>query len=207
MTVAVINYGMGNIRSVVNAFDALGCPVTIADHPSVLPSVEHIVLPGVGAFYDGMVRLRQGGWIEALTEEVMHKKKPFLGICLGMQLLATTGTEHGDHDGLNWVPGSVVKIRSYDDHGLRVPHIGWNDVYFAKKSRLYTQMETMGTFYFVHSYAFQPSEKSVINGVCSYGQIFAASIEIENIFATQYHPEKSQKSGLHVLQNFVGIKG
>ncbi len=202
MEVAIINYGMGNLRSVANAFGALGCPAEIVVDPEQLSRAERIVLPGVGAFGDGMHNLRQGGWIERLNEEVGEKRKPFLGICLGMQLLATTGLEHGTHEGLGWVPGVSRRIPP-DDASLRVPHIGWNDVRFCQKDGLFASMNEEQAFYFVHSYILAPDDPGVVTSVCSYGIDFPASIETENIFATQFHPEKSHRAGLAVLKNFV----
>jgi imidazole glycerol-phosphate synthase subunit HisH len=198
----IIDYGMGNLRSVANAFEVLGCLATISNNPADLFMAEGIVLPGVGAFGDGIKNLQDGGWVDSLEEEVIQKHKPFLGICLGMQLLATTGTEHGVHKGLNWIPGFVKKIPS-EDPKIRVPHIGWNDVCFTKKDSLYTNMGDSQAFYFVHSYMFIPENPTVVSGVCSYGVDFAASVEIDNIFATQFHPEKSHKVGLEVLKNFL----
>lgn len=199
---AIINYGMGNLRSVTNAFAVLGYSSFIAQSPTDLQQAEMIVLPGVGAFGDGMNNLRIGGWVEGLNEEVRKKRKPFLGICLGMQLLATTGLEHGKHEGLGWVSGMSQRITP-NDVSLRVPHIGWNDVSFIKKSKLFADLKEQQVFYFVHSYTLVPDDLTIVSGVCSYGANFPASIETENIFATQFHPEKSHRAGLAVLKNFV----
>lgn len=201
MTVAIINYGMGNLRSVANAFESLGCPVQVTTDPLDLRAAERIVLPGVGAFRDGMDNLRTAGWIPAL-EEAREQGKPFLGLCLGMQLLATTGAEHGTHAGLDWIPGVVERIRS-DGTSLRVPHVGWNDVSFTKREGLYAGLGDAATFYFVHSYVFWPTDASVVSGVTDYGAELVASVESRNIYATQYHPEKSHRAGLAVLKNFL----
>ena len=204
MKLLIIDYGMGNLRSVANAFEALGCSAHISNDPADLKTAERIVLPGVGAFGDGVHNLQSAGWIDALEEEVKHEGKPFLGLCLGMQMLATTGTEHGLHAGLNWVRGVVERIPSADPN-IRVPHIGWNDVIFIKKEGLYDGVGATQVFYFVHSYVLRPEDPEVISGVCSYGIEFVASIEMDNIWATQYHPEKSQKGGLKVLENFLNM--
>lgn len=206
MHLLIIDYGMGNLRSVANAFEVLGCAVMISNTPADLRIANGIVLPGVGAFGDGMKNLHSAGWIDSLEEEVRQNRKPFLGICLGMQLLATTGTEYGVHKGLNWIPGIVEKIPSKDPK-IRVPHIGWNDVFFTKKDGLYTNMSDSQVFYFVHSYMLVPENPTVVSGFCSYGVDFAASIEFDNIFATQFHPEKSHKAGLAVLKNFLNQLG
>jgi imidazole glycerol-phosphate synthase subunit HisH len=200
--VLVIDYGMGNLRSVGNAFRALGCEAVVSRNPNDLTRAERVVLPGVGAFGDGIRNLMVMGWIEALEKEVREKGKPFLGLCLGMHLLATTGTEHGIHRGLDWIPGIVKRIQ-VDDPSIRVPHIGWNDVHFKKTSCLYRGLENPQTFYFVHSFVFFPEEVSITSGICSYGIDLVASIEKDNIFATQFHPEKSQKAGIAILKNFV----
>jgi glutamine amidotransferase len=198
----IIDYGMGNLTSVVNAFAAVdGAPV-IASNPSQLADAERIVLPGVGSFGDGMNNLRAGDWIAELEKQVRQQGKPFLGICLGMQLLATTGTEHGEHAGLNWIPGTVERIQCGDEE-LRVPHVGWNDVDIQNQNGLYAGLGQEQTFYFVHSYVFHPESRDVVNGVCSYGSDWAASMQMDNVYATQYHPEKSHRAGLSVLSNFL----
>jgi glutamine amidotransferase len=200
MSIAIVDYGMGNLRSVENAFLSLSPDVRTVHEPQALSSAEKIVLPGVGAFGDGMARLESGGWISALEEEVRGRRKPFLGLCVGMQVLATTGTEHGSYRGLNWIPGVVDRLAGGE--GVRVPHIGWNDVELINRDGLYSGVERP-VFYFVHSFVFRPDDPAAISGVCRHGERFAASIERGNIWATQFHPEKSQASGLQVLRNFV----
>ena len=201
--IAIIDYGMGNLRSVANAFNAIGYLASIVQNPNDLSQASHIVLPGVGAFGDGMKNLRLSGWLDILEREIIEKRKPFLGICLGMQLLATMGTEYGLHEGLNWISGTVKKIESNDPQ-IRVPHVGWNDVLFLKKDELYKDLGDSQAFYFVHSYVFDVKDKSsVVSGVTGHGIEFISSIEKDNIYATQFHPEKSQKIGLKVLENFI----
>jgi glutamine amidotransferase len=206
MRVCIIDYGMGNLGSVRNAYESLGCEAEIIHEPDKLRSADRIVLPGVGAFGDGVRNLHSGGWVPALTEEVIQHGKPFLGLCVGMQVLATTGTEHGTHTGLDWIPGVVRRLEG-DEPGIRIPHIGWNDVRITKGTGMYAGMNDMCTFYFVHSFVLCPDDPSVINGVSQHGAEFAASIQKDNIWATQYHPEKSQKNGLQVLENFMDWKG
>lgn len=202
MKIAIINIGMGNLTSVKNAFLCLGYEASTVNNPEELASADRIVLPGVGAFGDAMNRLKAGNWINALTEEVRERETPFLGICLGMQILGTIGREHGEHEGLGWVPGNVERLKVTPP--FRIPHIGWNDVVFAEKCCMYESMGDSGIFYFVHSYVLHPDDPSVITGTCDYCGKFAASIRTGNIWATQYHPEKSQKAGLRVLKNFAG---
>jgi glutamine amidotransferase len=203
--VSIVDYGMGNIRSVNNAFEALGAQPTIVSEPELLRDADLIVLPGVGAFGDGMANLRSQGWVGVLEREVLDRGKPFLGLCVGMQLLASTGTEHGEHRGLGWVPGRVTRLQPADA-SCRVPHVAWNDVAFTKSKGLYRDLGDAADFYFVHSYALQPDDPRVISGMCDHGGEFAASIEVDNIYATQFHPEKSQKAGMTVLRNFLACR-
>ncbi|MBE8998093.1 MULTISPECIES: imidazole glycerol phosphate synthase subunit HisH [unclassified Nostoc] len=200
--IAIIDYGMGNLSSVANAFNSIECHAFVTNNPEDLCEASHIILPGVGAFSDGIKNLQSGGWIKFLETEVIEKKKSFLGICLGMQLLATAGTEHGYHKGLNWIPGTVNRLKS-NERSIRVPHIGWNDVYFLNKNGLYRGLGNSQVFYFVHSYVFIPEKMDICSALTSHGSEFISSIEMGNIYATQFHPEKSQKAGLEVLRNFV----
>ncbi|MCC6906275.1 MAG: imidazole glycerol phosphate synthase subunit HisH [Anaerolineae bacterium] len=201
--VAIISYGMGNLRSVYNALEGLGASPFIASHPEDLRAADKIILPGVGAFGDGIANLLNAGWVTALEEEVRDKGKHFAGLCLGMQLLADEGTEHGNHRGLGWITGTTVRLSDSSDPEVRIPHIGWNDVTITPGSAMYAGLDGKATFYFVHSYALAPTDPTIVNGVCGHGADFAASIECGNIWATQYHPEKSQKAGLKVLSNFL----
>jgi imidazole glycerol-phosphate synthase subunit HisH len=201
--IAIIDYGMGNLRSVANAFEALGAEAKIAAEPAALREASGIVLPGVGAFGDGMRNLHERGFVEELQDQVIDGGKPFLGLCLGLQLLGTTGFEHGTHAGLGWIPGVVDRLRAPSD--IRVPHIGWNDVRFVKTDGLYAGLGEKQVCYFVHSYAFHPEDRSVISGLCDYGGDFVASVSRENIHATQFHPEKSHKAGLAMLRNWWGL--
>lgn len=201
MKITIIDIGMGNLNSVKNAFEILGGLTDIIRNPTDLHSADRIILPGVGAFGDAMTRLHEGGWIPVLKEEVSSNEKPFLGICLGMQVLATRGKEHGDHAGLGWIPGVAERLPGSANH--RIPHIGWNDVIYQKGHTMYREMGDSGVFYFVHSFVLHPEEPEIISGICDHSEQFAASIQMKNIWATQYHPEKSQKAGLRVLKNFL----
>jgi glutamine amidotransferase len=195
---------MGNLRSVANAFEAIGNPAEITAEPEDLRSADGIVLPGVGAFGDGMQNLEERGFLEVLETEVRQKRKPLLGLCLGMQLLASGSSEHGAHPGLGWIPGMVTRLEPADA-ALRVPHIGWNDVRFTSPNGLFSRLGDAATFYFVHSYVFRPTDPSVVSGTCDYGGDFPASVECENLYGTQFHPEKSQRAGLAVLERFVEL--
>ncbi len=203
--IAIIDYGMGNLRSVFNAFQAVGTEVEVVNNPARLKEASGIVLPGVGAFGDGIRNLRKAGFVDALNEQVLQARKPFLGICLGQQLLGTIGYEHGENPGLDWIPGAVERLSGVDN--VRLPHIGWNDVRFVKKDGLYKGLGDTQAFYFVHSFTLKCTKSGVASGLCHYGEDFLASIEDNNIYATQFHPEKSHKHGLAVLKNWAQIVG
>ncbi len=202
--ICIIDYGMGNLRSVEKALYTLGADVTISSKKEDVESADKLILPGVGAFGHAMENLRKRDLIEIMTREVLKKKKPFLGICLGMQLLATRSYELGKFDGLDWVKGEVRKL-PVEQMGLKVPHVGWNDLILKKESKILAGIKPKTSFYFVHSFALYPDDPTVISGTCSYGDEFVASVAKDNIFATQFHPEKSQKDGLKILENFMNL--
>jgi glutamine amidotransferase len=195
--VAIIDYGMGNVASVQKALNFLKIECVITNDHRSIKNAECIILPGVGSFMRGMMNLKERGLDTLLTEEVIVKKKKFLGICLGMQLLIENGTEPLDSKGLGWIKGTVKK---FDVPGLRVPHMGWNDITIVKDT-FYKGIGDLD-FYFIHSYHMVPQNKSVIAATVNYGGEVVASIQQENIFATQFHPEKSQVAGLTVLRSF-----
>ncbi|MFO0678072.1 MAG: imidazole glycerol phosphate synthase subunit HisH [Polyangiaceae bacterium] len=202
--VTLVDYGMGNLRSVRNALESLGAEVSIGTRSADLASADRVVLPGVGAFGDAMANLRGGGWPEALAEHALVRQRPFLGICLGMQLLATRGTEHGVHEGLGWIPGEVRKLERPAPH--RVPHMGWNEVRAVRPSALLADLQAEATCYFVHSFVVVPEDASCVTGVTEYGGTdFVSVLERGNVVATQFHPEKSQKHGLAILGRFLGL--
>lgn len=201
--VCILDYGSGNVRSVFNVLNTLSDNVQISNDPKVIKAATHIILPGVGAFGASMKKINDKIPVKILEEEVLKKKKPFLGICVGMQVLATTGFEFGEFKGLGWIPGKVVKIESGE---LPLPHIGWNDVDFKKASALSERFDQHPDFYFVHSFILKPDDKSVIVGTCTYGEEFCAVINKDNIFGVQFHPEKSQKAGKILLENFLNYQ-
>lgn len=202
MEVGIINYGMGNVKSILNAVNILGFSGRIIYSPNESNLCHKLILPGVGAFKEGMQKLQSGGWDKLLQDSVLRERKPLMGICLGMQLLAQTGKEHGESMGLGLVSGSVEKL-NVDKYPL--PHIGWNTVKGLKGS-LYNGINGEEDFYFVHSYVLVPEDENIISGICNYQVDFVASIESGCLFGTQYHPEKSQKAGLQVLKNFLEFK-
>lgn len=202
---SILDYGMGNVRSIENAFNLLGEEVCITDNEKTLSDSEAIIVPGVGAFSDGMENLKKKNLLDILDEEIIKKKKPYLGICLGLEFLANKSFEGGEHKGFGWINGEVIQINS-NHHSLRVPHIGWNDLTIIRNGGLYNEIHKP-TFYFLHSFFFQvdDSEKNSITSLCNYGgNIIAASLQKENIYAVQFHPEKSQSTGIKLLKNFLG---
>ncbi len=206
MNVAIVDYGMGNLHSVRHALAMVGADVVVAEHPEELRGADRIVLPGVGAFGECLTNLRRSGLLETLEEEVLKKAKPMLGICLGMQVLATTGEEMGEHAGLGWIPG---RIRHFDVEaaGLRVPHVGWNEVNLVGGAHPVLQdVKGKSTFYFVHSYFFQPDQPEHTVATCDYGGSFTCAVAKDTIVATQFHPEKSQQNGLQILERFLDWK-
>ncbi|MDI6865487.1 imidazole glycerol phosphate synthase subunit HisH [Thermodesulfovibrio yellowstonii] len=198
--IALVDYGMGNIRSVSKAIEAVGGEVSITQSPEEIRKAKAIVLPGVGAFRDCMSNLTELGLLEIVREEIL-KGKPYLGICLGMQILFTESEEFGMCKGLDLIKGRVIRFKLPQDY--KIPHMGWNTVIFKKKSKLLSEISNNSYFYFVHSYYVVPEESNFVGGVTEYGIEFTSMIIYENIFATQFHPEKSQKMGLKLLSNFI----
>jgi imidazole glycerol-phosphate synthase subunit HisH len=200
--VAIIDYGMGNLVSVAGAVERLGHVPVITSDARKLDDADRLILPGVGAFGDAMDNLRRRGLVDALQAIVVEKAKPILGICLGAQLLAKDSEEFGHHEGLNWIDASVRRITPSDPK-IRVPHVGWNDCDKRRDSVLMRDVPEDALFYYVHSYCIVPNRRDEVVAECDYGMRFAAVLERGNMFATQFHPEKSQRHGLTVLRNFI----
>ena len=203
--IVIIDYNMGNLRSVQKAFEKVGSSVLITNEHTKIRNADKIVLPGVGSFKDGMKHLDELGLIDILNEEVIQKKKPFLGICLGMQLIANKSHENGETKGLNWVNAEVEKFNfTSSSKKLKVPHVGWNELIFKNENKLLEGIEEFSDFYFVHSFHFKTNE-DVVTTYTEYGFNFTSSINKNNIFAFQFHPEKSQIVGLKLIENFVNL--
>lgn len=212
--VAIIDYGSGNLRSAAKAFEHIvaqqnmDVSVQITSDPKDIAKADRIVLPGQGAFGDCMNGLKAlDGMIEALEEAVLIEKKPFLGICVGMQLLASAGLEHGTHKGLGWIEGQVVPIEP-QDKSLKIPHMGWNTVEYTDQaadiaSFFNTKENNRPYFYFVHSFMFKSKDKANILGQTTYGENITAIVGKANILGVQFHPEKSQEDGLELLAGFL----
>jgi imidazole glycerol-phosphate synthase subunit HisH len=200
--IAIIDYGMGNLRSVQKALEHVGHSATTTDDPAVLADADRIILPGVGAFRDAITALRARGLVEPIRAAI-DGGKPFLGVCLGMQLLFDTSYEDGAYKGLGIVPGEVVKFSV--PAGYKIPHMGWNQVRVLSPAPVFAGIEDGAHFYFVHSYYVVPREKSVIALETDYATPFCSGICRDNLFAVQFHPEKSQDAGLRLLKNFAEL--
>jgi len=198
--IVIIDYGMGNLRNVQKGFEKIGFEAKLTRNKKEIERASAIVLPGVGAFKDCMENLEGYGLVDPLLRSI-EKGKPYLGICLGLQILFSESEEFGSHKGLDLIRGKVVKFRP--DPGHKVPHMGWNTIEKQKEVPMLQGVENGDFFYFVHSYYVIPEDGQWISTVTSYGKPFVSSIWKENIFATQFHPEKSQKNGLRILENFV----
>jgi glutamine amidotransferase len=201
---AIIDYGMANLRSVQKGFEAVGTRAEIISTPEQIAAADKIVLPGVGAFQDAVATLRNSGLAEPIIEHIT-RGKPFLGICLGLQMLFDVGYEDGEHAGLGVLRGTCVRFDVDDALGLKVPHMGWNQLEVRKPSPILRGLPVGCGVYFVHSYHVVPTDESIIATTTDYGRPFVSSIWRENIVATQFHPEKSQKVGLQILQNFAAM--
>ena len=201
--IAIIDYGMGNLRSVSKAFEAVGHQAAVTRDPSVIGDASHVVLPGVGAFGECMANIEQYGLVEP-TRKAIQSGKPFLGICLGLQLLFTESEEFGIHKGLGIIPG---RVRRFDiDPALKVPHMGWNQVVIQRACPLFEGIADGDYWYFVHSYYVEPDDLQVAATTTTYGLPFVSSIWRDNVLACQFHPEKSQAVGLRLIKNFGSSK-
>ncbi|MEP6830086.1 MAG: imidazole glycerol phosphate synthase subunit HisH [Rhizomicrobium sp.] len=211
MRAALIDYGSGNIASAAKALsraasETSGHEIVVTADPDIVRKSERIILPGVGAFADCMQGLSAvPGMVEALNESVIKNGKPILGICIGMQLMATAGREFGIHNGLNWIGGEVLPIRPTDPL-LKIPHMGWNEVELVQNHPLFAGLDSNANAYFVHSFEMKPDDNAHLLATTSYGGAVTAAIGRDNIVGTQFHPEKSQGVGLKILGNFLNWK-
>lgn len=203
--VALIDYGLGNLRSVAKMLATIGAKATITSDPDVVRRADKVVLPGVGAFPKARANLQELNLIEVLEEVVIKRGKAYLGICLGMQLLATESFEGERTAGFGWIPGRVQALAK--GPGLRVPHMGWNDISIKRKSELFTDFHGRPTFYFTHTYNLLCEDQRDVVATTNYGGSFAAAVQKDNIFGTQFHPEKSQTHGRILMENFCQWRG
>ena len=203
MSIVIVDYGMANLRSVQKAFEKLGHAATISSDPNRIAEADKLVLPGVGAFRDAIARLREADFIGPITAHV-RAGKPFLGICLGLQLLFTTSYEDGVYRGLDLFPGEVVRFPELP--GLKVPHMGWNQLRVRRPAPQLSDLPPDPSVYFVHSYYVVPKDPALTATETDYPTPFTSSIWHENVFATQFHPEKSQRVGLGILHKFATLR-
>ena len=208
MSIAIIDYGMGNLKSVKKAFVALDLEAEITNDPEALLKADKVVLPGVGAFRDAIATLNESGMSEAIYE-VVKKGTPFLGICLGMQLLFEKSYEYGEYKGLGLLPGEIVHFKPENmllpnGESLKVPHMGWNNLEIVKPEPLFKDLKQQDSVYFVHSYYLE-TQADVVSCYTDYGTRIAVAAQKDNVFATQFHPEKSGPVGLKILKNFGGL--
>ncbi len=204
--VVIIDYDAGNIKSVEKAFDYLGADVTVSRDPEVIYRGDRVVLPGVGAFGDAMGRIREYG-LENVIKEVIKKDVPFLGICLGQQLLFDYSEESDNVSGLGILRGGILQMPSTDKNGqyYKIPQIGWNSLKFPNKGRLFKGIDEDAFVYFVHSYYLSAVDRSIVTATTDYSVTVDASVECGNVFACQFHPEKSADVGMQILKNFLEV--
>ena len=208
MKVTIVDYNSGNISSVINSFKEVAqdkVNIEVTSDLDKIRSSDKLVLPGQGSFKSCIDALKKiSGLSDALNEFAMTDKKPLLGICVGLQMFADIGYEEIETKGLGWIPGKVSKIDNHNGK-YKLPHIGWNQINIAKKSKIFKDIENNSHMYFVHSYEFVPKDKNVITATTDYSSNIVCSIEKENIFGTQFHPEKSDRLGLKIIDNFLKI--
>ena len=207
--ICIVDYGLGNIHSAeqsikkVTADSNIQSEIRITNNPSDIKQASHLVLPGQGAFESCINGLRNiNGMIDELSEAAINKKKPFLGICVGMQLLASKSYENGEHQGLNWIKGEIKKM---PNENIKLPHMGWNEIILKNTKNQLVKVSDKNDFYFVHSYYFDCKHKKNIIALSNYGIDFASIISKENIYGVQFHPEKSSVQGLEIIKNFINI--
>ena len=206
MEIIILDLGISNLKSVVNAFKKIGVDVSTSDKKKQISKADAYVLPGVGSFDAGMYNVEKNDFHKILSCEVLEKKKPILGICLGMQLLCSTGFENRlSTKGLNFVEGEVVEMKIPDKYldTFKLPHVGWNDVNIINSKGIYYGIDQKTDYYFIHSYHTKLSNKEIASSYTNNGIDFVSAFEFENIFGVQFHPEKSQASGLKLLENWV----
>lgn len=206
--IGIIDYGMGNLRSVQKAFERFDADARIITTPQEIAQAEKIVLPGVGAFADASAHLRERGLVDPILRTI-ERGRPFLGICLGLQMLFDVSYEDGRYEGLGVIPGEVVRFDFTNNprgEGLKIPHMGWNQVHWDRPCPVLSGLTSGEWFYFVHSYHVVPKDASVICGQCDYGMNAVAMIWKDNIMAMQFHPEKSQRAGMKIIENFANME-
>ena len=208
MNVTIVDYNSGNISSVINSFKAVAkdkVNIEVTSNLNKIKSSDKVVLPGQGSFKSCIDALKTiNGLVDTLNEFAINNKKPLLGICVGLQMFADIGYEESETKGLGWIAGKVSKINNQEGK-YKLPHIGWNEIKVVKSSKIFKGIENKAHMYFVHSYEFIPKDKNVISATIDYSSKIVCSVEKENIFGTQFHPEKSDKIGLKIIDNFINL--
>ena len=208
MNVTIVDYKSGNISSVINSFKEVAkgkVNIEVTSDPNKIKSSDKVVLPGQGSFKSCVDALNNiNGLVDTLNEFVVTNKKPLLGICVGLQMFADIGYEESETQGLGWISGKVSKIDNQNGK-FKLPHIGWNQINLVKASKIFQNIENNSHMYFVHSYEFIPKDKSVISATTDYSSKIVCSVERDNLFGTQFHPEKSDKTGLKIIENFINL--
>ena len=208
MNVTIVDYNSGNISSVINSFKEVAkdkVNIEVTSDLNKIKSSDKIILPGQGSFKSCVDALKAiNGLVDTLNEFAVNNKKPLLGICVGLQMFADIGFEETETEGLGWISGKVSKINNHKGK-YKLPHIGWNEINFVKDSKIFRGIENNSHMYFVHSYEFIPEDKDVISATTNYSSNIVCSVEKENIFGTQFHPEKSDKTGLKIINNFINL--
>ena len=202
--IAIIDYGVGNLFSLKSSLAEIGAEAVVTSDEKVIAECDRIILPGVGAFGDAMEKIRSYG-LESVIREVVKRRTPFLGICLGLQLLFEKSEESPGVEGLSILEGEILRIP--DENNLKIPHIGWNSLSFPNQGRLFKGIEEEAYVYFVHSYYLNARDKDIVTATAEYGAHIEASVEKGNIFACQFHPEKSSEVGLKIIRNFIELDG
>jgi glutamine amidotransferase len=205
--IGLVNYEFGNTQSLCNALDALNCNFVLCSTPESLEKCSHIILPGVGSFNSTMSSLKKLNLINSLNNNVLTKKVFFLGICVGFQIIFSEGFEFKNSKGLGWIKGNCTKIDNVKNKDIRLPHTGWNEVEFPKGSKLFKNIDKDKSFYFIHSFCINnvSIDKDILLSYSTYGNDFVSSVQKDNIYGVQFHPEKSQKNGLQLLKNFINL--
>ena len=208
MNVTIVDYKSGNISSVINSFKEVAenkVKIEVTSDVSKIKSTDKVVLPGQGSFKSCVDALQSiNGLVDCLNDFVMNKKKPLLGICVGLQMFADVGYEESETKGLGWIPGKVTKINNRDGK-YKLPHIGWNEINIVKDSKIFKNIKDKSHMYFVHSYEFVPNNQNSISATTEYSSKHVSAVQKENIFGTQFHPEKSDKTGLKIINNFINL--
>tara|TARA_B110000211_G_scaffold20029_1_gene20811 strand:+ start:1648 stop:2274 length:627 start_codon:yes stop_codon:yes gene_type:complete len=208
MNVTIVDYQSGNISSVINSFKQVAkdkVKLEVTSNLNKIKSSDKLILPGQGSFKSCVDSLNNiDGLVDVLEDFAIKNKKPLLGICVGLQMFGNIGYEDSETKGLGWIPGKVIKIDNQNGR-FKLPHIGWNEIEIVKKSKLFKDIKNNSHMYFVHSYEFVPQDKSVISATTNYSSKFVCSVEKDNLFGTQFHPEKSHKSGLKIIENFINL--